>query len=107
MRKHAALLALGLMVLLAAAQSVLTNDAVVKMVKAGLGEDIVISTIKSQPGQYTTAADDLIALKKAGVPDKIISAMIDKGSAPSTNPLVAAAAAGAPAPATVAPAAAT
>ena len=100
MRKHAALLAMGLMVLLAAAQSVLTNDAVVKMVKAGLGEDIVISTIKSQPGQYTTAADDLIALKKAGVPDKIISAMIDKGSAPSGNPLVNAAAAPAPAGAT-------
>src|SRR5690242_12606807 len=89
------------------AQSVLNNDAVVKMLKAGLSEDIVVSTIKSQPGRYATSADDLIALKKEGVPDKIISAMIDKGTAPSTNPLVAAAAAGAPAPATVAPAAAT
>ena len=76
------------------AQSVLNNDAVVKMLKAGLSEDIVVSTIKSQPGRYATSADDLIALKKEGVPDKIISAMIDKGTAPSTNPLVAAAAAG-------------
>jgi hypothetical protein len=80
------------------AQSVLNNDAIVKMVKAGLGEDIVVSTIKSQPGQYGTTADELIALKKAGVPDKIIAAMIDKGAAPSANPLVAAAPA-APAPA--------
>src|SRR5215471_6812651 len=73
------------------AQTALTNDAIVKMVKAGLSEDIVISTIKSQQGQFATSADDLITLKKAGVPDKVISAMIDKGSAPAANPLVTAA----------------
>src|SRR5438876_5542766 len=99
MKKLSAVLAL--LVALCGAQSMLTNDAVVKMVKAGLGEDIVVSTIKSQPGQYATSADDLIALKKASVSDKIIAAMLDKGSAPSGNPLVNAA----PAPAgAVAPA---
>ena len=33
------------------AQTALTNDAVTKMLKAGLGEDIVLSTIKSQPAK--------------------------------------------------------
>ena len=84
------------------AQAVLNNDAIIKMVKAGLGEDIVLSTIKAQPGQYATSADDLIALKKAGVPDKILAAIMEKGSAPAVNP--PAPAGGTPAPAAAAPA---
>src|ERR1019366_4589681 len=65
------------------AQTALTNDAVTKMLKAGLGEDIVLSTIKSQPAKYTTAPDGLIALKGAGVSDKIIAAMVERMSAPA------------------------
>jgi hypothetical protein len=69
-----------------AAQTALTNDAVIKMVKAGLGDDIVVSTIKSQSGTYSTGADDLINLKKAGVGDKVIAAMIEKGGSAGSAP---------------------
>jgi hypothetical protein len=69
-----------------AAQDVLTNDAVVKMTKAGLSESIVISTIQNQPGKYALKPDDLIKLKGQGVSDKIISAMLAKGSGPSSAP---------------------
>jgi hypothetical protein len=106
MRIHATVLAvLAFLAALCCAQSALTNDAIVKMVKAGLGEDIVVGTIKNQPGQFATSADDLIALKKAGVSDRIITAMMDKSSAPavSGNPLVAAAPTPAPTPAAAAP----
>jgi len=115
MRISAALwAAAALFATLCGAQSTITNDAVIKMVKAGLGEDIIVSTIKTQPAQFATSADDLIALKKSGVSDRIISAMLDKGNGPpapaapaaSGNPLVAAAptpaAAPAPAPAAAA-----
>jgi hypothetical protein len=78
-------------------QPVLTNDGILKMVKAGLGEDIVISAIRNQPGQFTTGADDLIALKKSGVSDKIIAAMLEKGTAaPASAPAPAPAASGNP-----------
>jgi hypothetical protein len=53
----------------------LTNDSVVKLVKAGLGEDTIISIVNTQSGQYSTGAEDVIALKKAGVSEKIIIAM--------------------------------
>jgi hypothetical protein len=110
MRKLAACSAvLAFFAALGNGQTALTNDAVVKMVKAGLGDDIVIGTIRSQTAQFVTSPDDLIALKKAGVSDKIIAAMMEKGSAPapaappnSGNPLVTSA----PAPATPAAAAA-
>jgi hypothetical protein len=61
----------------------LTNDAVVKMVKGGLSDDVVISMVKSQPAKYTTSPDDLITLKTAGVSDKVIAAMVEKMSSPA------------------------
>ena len=63
------------------AQTSLTNDAIVKMVKAGLGEDVILSMIKSQPAQFTVTPDAMIALKKDGVSDKVVAAMVSKGSA--------------------------
>jgi len=76
------------------AQQGLDNDAVVKMMKAGLSDDLIISTISAQPGNFNTSADGLIALKSAGVSDKVVAAIVSKGSGPTPG----AAAAPAPAP---------
>jgi len=67
------------------AQQSLNNAAVVKLVKAGLTEDLIVSTINTQPGSYDTSTDGLIALKGAGVSDKVVSAIVAKaaGSAPA------------------------
>jgi hypothetical protein len=62
------------------AQQALNNDSVTKMVKAGLSDDVVIATINSSPGQYTTTPDALIALKQVGVSDTVIAAMVGRGS---------------------------
>jgi hypothetical protein len=77
---------------LALAQSAMNNDAVIKMAKAGLGDDVIVGAINGQPGKYKTTTDDLIALKTAGVSDKVIGAMIAKssgGAAPAAAPAVA------------------
>lgn len=74
------------------AQQILDNDAVLKVVKAGLSEDVVVSMVNNQPGKYSVTPDDLIALKSAGVSDKVIAAMVNRtvSSAPvaptSTSP---------------------
>jgi hypothetical protein len=52
-----------------------TNDTVIRMVKAGLDEPIILQTIRMQPGRYDVAPNDLIALKEAGVPAGVIVAM--------------------------------
>lgn len=62
------------------AQQTLNNDAVVKLIKAGLSEDLIVSTINASPGKYDTSADGLIALKTAGASDKEISAIVMKAS---------------------------
>ena len=57
----------------------MNNDTVIRMAKAGLSDDLMVQTISSQPGQYATDADSLVALKQAGVSEHVIAAMINKG----------------------------
>jgi hypothetical protein len=64
------------------AQQALNNDAVIKLVKAGLSDDLIVSTISATAGSYDTSADGLIALKTAGASDKIVVAIVAKTAAP-------------------------
>lgn len=63
-----------------AAQEVLTNDTVVTLMGAGLGEQTVIAKIKASPSTFDVSADKLIALKRQGISDAVIAAMIDASS---------------------------
>jgi hypothetical protein len=81
---------------LLAAQQVMNNDSVVKLVKAGLSDDLIVATINGSPGTYDTSTDGIIALKTAGASDKVIAAIIARAAAPATPP---------PAPPVAAPAA--
>jgi hypothetical protein len=69
------------------AQTALSNDSVIKLVKAGLSDDLIVSTVNAVPGTYDTSADGLIALKGAGASDKVISAIVLKASTPASQPL--------------------
>jgi hypothetical protein len=70
------------------AQEVLTNDSVVQMVKAGLPEAVVIAKIKSTATKFDLKTDSLVNLKKAGVSDKVLEAMVGAGS-PTTSAMPA------------------
>ena len=65
---------------LASAQETLTNDSIVKMVKAGLGESLIVTMIQNQPGKYTVTPDDLVKLKEQGVSEKVLAALVNKGA---------------------------
>jgi hypothetical protein len=68
------------------AQQAMNNDSIVKMVKAGLSDDLIVTTINASPGTYDTSADGIIALKTAGVGDKVIAAIVAKAAAPAVAP---------------------
>jgi hypothetical protein len=74
------------------AQDALTNDSIIKMTKAGLSESIVVTTIQSEAGKYSTTADDLVNLKQAGVSDKVLAAILAKASGATATPAASAAA---------------
>lgn len=66
------------------AQERLTNDAIVKMVKSGLPESVIVQKIRTSQKEFDTSADALIKLKGAGVPDKVIEAMMAPAAGPGT-----------------------
>ena len=64
----------------------LTNLDVIKMVKGGLPESVVVSTIQSRPAKFDTSPDGLIALHKAGVtPEEMNAIMAASANGPSSS----------------------
>jgi|SoiMethySBSTD1v2_1073268.scaffolds.fasta_scaffold01139_1 hypothetical protein len=94
----AALLVITMVPLTAAAQETLTNESIISMVKGGLSEAVVLARVRSGPANFDTSTNALLTLKKAGVSDKIIEAMV-------SAPKAAGATAAAPAPSTPTPSA--
>jgi hypothetical protein len=76
-----------------AAQAV-TNYDLVEMTRAGLSEDLIVSTIQSRGGRFDLSPGGLIALKQSGVSDRVVLAAQSMGRSGNV----------APAPAVVAPA---
>jgi hypothetical protein len=56
----------------------LTNDDVIKMVRAQLDVNIIVTTIESSSARFDVSPTGLIALKDAGVADSLIQAMQDR-----------------------------
>ncbi len=90
-------------VLLACSVSVqaetMTNDGVLSLVKQGLGDELLVAKINSEPCNYDTSISSVIALKNAGVSERILAAMVSRcasinasrgiaGDDASTDPLV-------------------
>ena len=69
------------------AQQALDNSAVIKLIQAGLSDDLIVNSINLSPGKYDTSANGLIALKKAKASDKVIAAILLKasGAAPAAS----------------------
>lgn len=71
---------------LAAAQEAMTNDSIVKLVKSGLSENLIISMVQTQPGKYSLTPDEVLKLKKAGVSEKILISMANKSAGDTAKP---------------------
>ncbi len=61
----------------APAAKALSVDDVLKLAKAGLSEDVIISKIRKNAQAFDLSPDQMLQLKTAGVSDKVIQAMLD------------------------------
>lgn len=68
-----------------AAAETLNNDAVLALLDAGLGDEVVIAKIKSSPSSFDLSTDTIIAMKKRGVSGPVIAAMISASAVPATT----------------------
>lgn len=56
----------------------LTNTTIVSLHKAGLGKEVLITKIQASDCAFDVSTGGLVELKKAGVPDEVIAAMLNK-----------------------------
>jgi hypothetical protein len=63
----------------------LTNAAVVKLVRAGFKEKTIISIVWARPPAYDLSPDRMIELKRSGVSEKIILAMLSRQDGIASN----------------------
>jgi hypothetical protein len=57
---------------------ILTNEFILSMVRAGLDESVILAKITATPARFDTRTEALIELKRAGVPDRVLAAMVGK-----------------------------
>lgn len=63
----------------------MTNEDVVKMLKAGLDEDTISAAVRgTDAAEFDTSADGLIALKQAGVSESVIQEIVTRESGASS-----------------------
>jgi hypothetical protein len=60
----------------AARAAKMTNADVMALYQAGLGEDVILAKIAASQTAFAVDATELVALKKAGVSDRVITAMV-------------------------------
>lgn len=60
----------------AGAESLLTNASVIKLVRAGFKDKTVIAIIRTRPSRFDLAPERLIELKRSGVSENVILAML-------------------------------
>lgn len=62
------------------AQKPQDNSSIIKLLKAGISDDLIVSTVNTSPGYYDTSANGLILLKRAGASDKVVAAIVVKNA---------------------------
>ena len=77
---------------LAYGQALLDDATIGKLVKAGVAERTIVAMINQQPGNYALSSEDTLALKKAGVSDNILAAMMGRNGTGDSSPATPAAA---------------
>lgn len=63
---------------------VMTNQTVLSLLQAGLGDDLVIAKIDSEPCNYDVSTNAILSLKNSGASEKVIAAMVTR-CASATN----------------------
>jgi hypothetical protein len=66
----------------------LTNDSIVRLTQADVSQETILHAVNTQPGSYALGVDDIIALKQAGVSDRVLDAMLDHSASGCLSPMM-------------------
>ncbi len=89
MNKKVSLLAIMMILILICgpvfSEEILTNENIVNMVKAGLGDELILTKIGTSKNQFDVSTDAILKLKNEGANEKIIQAMIEAATKKSSD----------------------
>ncbi|KQS33811.1 hypothetical protein [Dyadobacter sp. Leaf189] len=71
------------------ASTALTNQGVIEMHKAGLSSDVILTSIETSVCKFNVTPTGLVTLKKSGIDESVIKAMIEKQSGSPAKPAAA------------------
>ena len=66
----------------------LTNDSIVRLTQADVSQETILHAVDTQPGSYALGVDDIIALKQAGVSDRVLDAILDHSGSGCFPPMM-------------------
>lgn len=66
------------------------NAEVLKLLRSGVSERVVLHVISATPGKFDTSADALTALKQAGADEAELNAIVAQGAEPANPPAASA-----------------
>lgn len=68
------------------ASAPLTNGDIVKLLKAGMSDDVILATIEANGAKFDTSANALILLKRNGASDRLVHVVLEtRRQPPSAN----------------------
>jgi len=70
------LVAMFAVAMLASSAFAASADEIVALAQKGVGEDVLLATVESSKTSYSLSAADILRLKDAKVPDKVVTAML-------------------------------
>lgn len=62
-----------------ASKETLTNTSIITLHQAGIGKELIITKIQASICAFELNTEKLVQLKKTGIPDEVIEAMLTKG----------------------------
>jgi hypothetical protein len=65
---------------------ILTNDAIIKLVKVGINEDVIIAKIQESLCSFDLSVDGMVALKESGVSDRLMAVLMNPTKPPEAKP---------------------
>ena len=67
-------------------EKTLTNNDILELIETELSSDLIITMIETYPSEFETDLAKILALKKAGVPEAVLQAMLKATAAKRYDP---------------------
>jgi len=85
-RAAVAAFSLAFVMLFTSAAAGLEADDLVRMAKAGVGDEVILAQMRAARARFALTADEIVRLKKEGVSDAVLKAMIESAQAAPAAP---------------------